>query len=188
MDSPDWPLERYRPLLSLHVRQLRLGRMYQARFDSSDVVQESLVRAVKAMDQVRGRTEPEFIGWLQAIVGNVLIDLVREHGAGKRDPRLERTALDAGTDADTPLAAYRTASEPGPSSLAVRKEDLLRLAAAVQRLPDAEQDAIVAHFILELPLGEVSRRLGRSVKGVSGLLYRGKQRLRGHFLNGEQTA
>ena len=178
MDSFEPVLDRYRPLLRLHVRQLQLGRLYRARFDSSDVVQESLLRALKALDQVRGKDEPEFVRWLQTIVANVFVDLLREHGAGKRDPRLEQTIHAAVGEGDTPLAAYLTASQPGPSTLATRKEELLRMAAAVEQLPDAERDAVIAHYILELPIAEVSLRLGRTVKGVAGLLFRGKQRLR----------
>jgi RNA polymerase sigma-70 factor, ECF subfamily len=178
MTTDDFPLERYRPLLSLHLRQLQLGRLYQARFDSSDIVQESLLRAVKAFEQVRGQQEAERVRWLQAIVKNVLVDFVREHGAAKRDPRMEQTVCDAAGDWDTPLAAYLSASEPGPSTLMMRKEELLRLATAVDRLPEAERDAVIAHYILELPLCEVANRLERTEKGVAGLLYRGKRRLR----------
>lgn len=178
MPPPDRPLDRYRPLLCLHVRALRLGRLYRSRFDSSDVVQETLVRAVRGLDQVHGTGEGEFVRWLQAIVGNVLVDLVREHGAGKRDPRRERTVADAAGEADTPLAAYLAAADPGPSTLAARREELLRLAAAVERLPEAERDAVVAHYLLELPLAEVAARLGRTEKGAAGLVFRGKKRLR----------
>jgi RNA polymerase sigma-70 factor (ECF subfamily) len=178
MPPPDPTLDRYRPLLCLHVRQLRLGRLYRSRFDSSDVVQEALARAVRALDQVRGRAEPELVRWLQAIVGNVLVDLVREHGAGKRDPRREQSVCDAAGDGDTPLGAYLTASQPGPCTLAARREELLRLAAAVEKLPDAERDAVVAHYILELPLAEVAARVGRTEKGAAGLVFRGKRRLR----------
>lgn len=178
MSSPDWSLEHYRPLLALHVRQVRLAHLFQARFDVSDVVQEACLRAVKGRDQVRGRTEAELVGWLQAIVGNVLVDLVREHGAGRRDPRLERSLAAAGDDPGTPLAAYLSASDPGPSTLAGRQEDLLRLAAAVEQLPEAERDAVVAHYLLGLSLADAAGRLGRSAKGVAGLLFRGKKRLR----------
>jgi RNA polymerase sigma-70 factor, ECF subfamily len=178
MTPADWSPDRYRPLLCLHVHQLRLGRLFRARFDSSDVVQEALARAVRAQDQVRGRSEPEVVRWLQAIVGNVLVDLVREHGAAKRDPRLEQTVGAAAADDGTPLAAYLTAAEPGPSTLASRREELLRLAAAVEQLPDAERDAVIAHYLLGLPLAEVASRLGRTEKGVAGLLFRGKRRLR----------
>jgi RNA polymerase sigma-70 factor (ECF subfamily) len=178
MSSPDWSLDRFRPLLALHVRQARLGHLFRARFDVSDVVQEACLRAFKGRDQVRGRTEAELVRWLQAIVGNVLVDLVREHGADRRDPRLERSLAAAGDDPSAPLAAYLSASEPGPSTLAGRQEDLLGLAAAVERLPEAERDAVVAHYLLGLPLAEVAERLGRSEKGVAGLLFRGKKRLR----------
>src|SRR5262249_51285610 len=149
-----------------------------------DVVQEALVRAVKGLDQVRGRAEPELVRWLQAVVGNVLVDLVREHRAGKRNPGLERTVYEAAGDGDTPLAAFAAASQPGPSTLAARREDLLRLAAAVEELPEAERDAVVAHYVLELPIAEVAARLGRTEKGAAGLVFRGKRRLR-QLLTGE---
>jgi RNA polymerase sigma-70 factor (ECF subfamily) len=178
MPSPDWSLDHYRPLLALHVRQVRLGHLFQARFDSSDVVQEAFTRACKGRDQVRAQTEAELVRWLQKIVGNVLIDFVREHGADCRDPRLERSLAAATDDPGTPLAAYLAASEPGPSTLAGRQEALLRLAAAVERLPEAERDAVVAHYLLGLSLAEAADRLGRSEKGVAGLLFRGKKRLR----------
>jgi RNA polymerase sigma-70 factor (ECF subfamily) len=178
MNAPEVSLDRYRPLLRLHVRQLQLGRLFRARFDSSDVVQEALVRAVKGLDEVRGRDEPQLVRWLQTIVHNVFTDFLREHTAGKRDPRLEQTLRDAIGGDDTPLGAYLAASQLGPSTLMARQEELVRLAIAVNQLPDAERDAVIAHYILELPLAEVATRLGRSVKGVAGLLFRGKQRLR----------
>lgn len=178
MPTPPWPLDRYRALLHLHVRHLQLGRLHRTRFDSSDVVQEALLRATKGLDQFRGTDEAEFLGWVRAIVGPVLVDLVREHGAGKRDPGLERAIGEAVGDGDTPLGALLTAAGPGPSSLASRQEEILRLAAAVDRLPEAERDAVIAHFILELPLAEAAARLGRTEKGVAGLLFRGKRRLR----------
>jgi RNA polymerase sigma-70 factor (ECF subfamily) len=171
-------LDRYRPLLRLHVGQLQLGRLFRARFDSSDVVQEALVRAVKGHDGRHGTDDAQLVRWLQTVVQNTLVDLVREHGAARRDPHLEQTICGAAGDGDTPLGAYLAAAQPGPSTLAARQEELLQLAAAVDQLPDAERDAVIAHFILELPLAEVAARLNRTVKGVAGLLYRGKERLR----------
>jgi RNA polymerase sigma-70 factor (ECF subfamily) len=171
-------LNRYRPLLFLHVRQLQLGRLYRARFDSSDVVQEALLRAVEGLSGRRAEDEPGVVAWLQKVTGNVIIDMIRRQGADKRDPRRERAIGEAAGDADTPLAAYLTAVQPGPSTLAARGEELLRLAAAVERLPDAERDAVIAHFILELPLTEVAERLGRTERAAAGVVFRGKKRLR----------
>lgn len=176
MPPPD--LTRYRPLLRLHVRQLQLGRLYHARFDSSDVVQEALLQAVRGLDGLQAADEAAIVAWLREVVGNVFIDLVRRQDAEKRDPRREQAIGEAVSDGDTPLGAYLTASRPGPSTLAVRREELLRLADTVDRLPDAERDAIIAHFILELPLAEVAERLGRTEKAAAGLVFRGKRRLR----------
>jgi RNA polymerase sigma-70 factor (ECF subfamily) len=171
-------LDRFRPLLRLYVRQLQLGRLYRARFDSSDVVQDALRRAVEGLDGFRGQGDAELVAWLQKVVGSAFLDLVRHHDAHQRDPRLEQAIEDAVGDGDTPLGAYLTAVQPGPSTLAVRGEELLRLAVAVDHLPEAERDAVIAHYILELPLAEVATRIGRTDRAVAGLLVRGKRRLR----------
>src|SRR5262249_2211856 len=94
------------------------------------------------------------------------------------DPRREQAIGEAVSDGDTPLGAYLTASRPGPSTPAVRREELLRLADTVDRLPDAERDAIIPHFIPELPPAEGAGRLGRTEKAAAGLVFRGKRRLR----------
>jgi RNA polymerase sigma-70 factor (ECF subfamily) len=181
-------LERYRPLLRLHVRQLQLGRLYHARFDSSDVVQEAMFKAVRGLDGLRATDEAAVVAWLREVVGNVFLDLVRRQDAACRDPRREQAIGEAAGDEDTPLAAYLTAAQPGPSTLAARREELLRLAAAVDRLPDAERDAVIAHCVLELPLVDVAARLGRTEKGAAGLVFRGKKRLRELLAAGEGTA
>lgn len=172
MPPDDWSLDRYRPLLLLHVRQLRLGRLHRARFDSSDVVHETFVKALRGLDGFRGRTEAELVAWLRAILRNVLVDCVRGAVGGVE------LSIDDADEAGTPLGAYLTASAPGPSTLASRKEDISRVADAVGRLPDDEQDAVAARYILGLPLAEVAARLGRTEKGVSMLLYRAKLRLK----------
>jgi RNA polymerase sigma-70 factor (ECF subfamily) len=173
MTPADRSLDRYRPLLHLHVRQLRLGRLHGARFDSSDVVQETFAKAVHGLDGFRGQTEAQLVAWLRRILRNVLVDFVRATpGSG-----LE-VSIDAADDGGTPLGAYITATTPGPSTLARRKEDILRVAAAVARLPGDEQDAVVARHILGLPVPEVAVRLGRTTKGAAMLIYRATCRLK----------
>jgi RNA polymerase sigma-70 factor (ECF subfamily) len=176
--SPDIPFDRYRAMLLLHVRTLQIGRQLRARFDASDVVNEALMRAVRGLDGRRGADEPELIAWLKTIVKNTFIDLVRKHSAEKCDPRQEQAIADAASDSATPLGALLSASQPGPCTLAAKREELLRLAAALDRLPEAERDAVIARFILKLPLCEAAVQLGRSEKGVAALIYRGKCRLR----------
>src|SRR5262245_41316966 len=100
---PPPTLDSYQALLRLHVRQLQLGRLYRVRLDSSDVVQDALKRAVEGLDGFRGKDEAELVAWLQKIVANTFLDLVRHHDAHRRNPRLERAIEDAAGDGDTPL-------------------------------------------------------------------------------------
>src|SRR5262245_47635968 len=89
--SRDWDLDRYRPLLRLQVRQMQLDPRFQRRFDSSDLVQETLLRAHGNLARFRGRTEADLVKWLQEILANVVTDEVRKARARKRDLTLEQS-------------------------------------------------------------------------------------------------
>src|SRR5579864_1507225 len=92
--SPEWELDRYRPLLRLQVRQLQLDPRLQRRFDESDLVQEALLRAHRGLADFRGDNEAALLKWLEQILANVLTDAVRREHADKRDVALEQS-LDA---------------------------------------------------------------------------------------------
>jgi RNA polymerase sigma-70 factor (ECF subfamily) len=173
-DERSW--DRYLPLLHLHVRQLQLGRLYRRRLDSWDVVHDALLKALKNLDKFRGTSEAEFVAWLKKIAKNTLIDIHREH------------VLPFPEDEMSPLEAFLAASQPGASTLVVTGEELMHLASAIDRLPGDERDAIIAHCILELSLAEVAERLNRTERGVAGLLFRGKRRLRKMLIDSEDAA
>jgi RNA polymerase sigma-70 factor (ECF subfamily) len=186
--TPDRELiVRFRPLLYLHARQMQFGRLYHTRFDASDIVSETCVKALGKLDQIRGRSEPEFIQWLRKVLESVVMDWVRRITAARRDVRLERSLEEAAGDRSTPLGAYQVASDPGPSTIAGKQEDLLRLAAAIEQLSEIEQDVVIGHCILQLPVAEVARRVGRTERAVAGVLFRAKLRLRGLFGEGDRT-
>jgi RNA polymerase sigma factor (sigma-70 family) len=71
-DRPDWDPWRDRSLLRLQARQLHLDARLRRRFDSSDVVQETLTRAWQELSGFDGSSEAEFIAWLQKILANQL--------------------------------------------------------------------------------------------------------------------
>jgi len=58
-DAPEWLSERHRALLRLRARHLQLDPRLRRRFDESDLVQETLLRAHANRDQCRGETEGE---------------------------------------------------------------------------------------------------------------------------------
>ena len=76
-----WQLERYRPLLRLQARRLELDLRLRRRFDSSDLVQETMLKAHEGLDKFKGATEAELIVWLQEILGNVISERSVEPGA-----------------------------------------------------------------------------------------------------------
>jgi RNA polymerase sigma-70 factor (ECF subfamily) len=188
MTTAQKSLESYLHMLRLYVRQFQLGRRHLARFGHSDVVSEALRRAVKGQDGVRGTTEAELVAWLQTIVENTFKDFIDTNDAAKRDPRREVPIIEGTEDGQPRRGACRPAPQPGASTIVRGKEDLLRLAAALDRLPDAEREAVSCHYIDGLPLAEVAERMKRTVKGVAGLLYRGKNRLRELMAGPEDAA
>ena len=89
MALPPDLFERFRPLLRLQVRRLQLDRQLRRRFDSSDLVQETLMRAFERADQFRGGTEAEAYRWVQKILRTVVVNKLDEATAQARDYRRE---------------------------------------------------------------------------------------------------
>jgi len=57
-----WAFERYRAYLHLLAR-LQLDRRLQAKVDASDIVQQTLVQALRGWSEFRGQTEAEVAAW-----------------------------------------------------------------------------------------------------------------------------
>src|SRR6516162_253224 len=80
-----WHPERYRDLLCVLARQIQMDPRLRRRFDSSDLVQETLLKATQNLEQFHGGTEAELVRWLQGIMANALADALRRARAQKRD-------------------------------------------------------------------------------------------------------
>jgi RNA polymerase sigma-70 factor (ECF subfamily) len=173
-----WPVERYRPLLRLQVRQIQLDPRFQRRVDSSDLVQSALAKAVEHRDQFRGATEAELVKWLLEILGHIVVDEVRKATAKKRDIALEQSlqALLAESTALWQTALADRASSP--AAQAERNEEWLRLAGAIEELPDDQRDVILLRDLQGTSVVDIAARLGRTEKSVSGLYLRGRKKLR----------
>jgi RNA polymerase sigma-70 factor (ECF subfamily) len=171
-------LERYRAYLRLLAR-LHLDPRLQGKLDPSDVVQQTLLQAYRALDQFRGHSDGELAAWLRQILARNLAHAVRDLGRAKRDVGLERS-LEAAVDASSlRLEAWLAAEQSSPSQRAERNEQLLRLAEALTTLPEAQREAIVLHYWQGQSLVEIGACLGRTPAAVAGLLHRGLKQLRG---------
>ncbi len=171
-------LERYRPLLRLQLRQVQLDPRLARRFDESDLVQEALLRAHESRADFRGGSEAALVRWLEQILANVLTDAVRRERAQKRDVALEQS-LDAAMDASSArLEKYLSADGSSPQEQVERGEQLLRLAAALDRLPADYRDVILRRDLMGESVADIAARMTRSEKAVAGLLLRARRQLR----------
>ena len=76
------------------------------------------------------------------------------------------------------LECLFAADQTSPSQRAERCEDLLRLAAALARLPADQREVVELHHLKGLPVAEVAAAMGRTRPAVVGLLFRGLKKLR----------
>jgi RNA polymerase sigma-70 factor, ECF subfamily len=174
----EWRLELFRPLIRLQVRQIHLDPRFQRRFDDSDLVQETLLRAHQGLADFRGADEAALCKWLTQILANVLTDAVRRERAQKRDVALEQS-LDAALEQSSDrLQEYLSANAASPSEMADRQEQLLRLTAAIERLPDDYRDVIIRRDLMDQPMAQIAEQMGRTEKAVAGLLLRARRSLR----------
>lgn len=170
-------LERFRPYLRL-IARLHLPAALKGKLDSSDVVQDTLVRALQHLDQFRGATEAELAGWLRQILATTLANAARDWGRGKRDAGREVPLAQEIHDSSARLEAVLAADQTSPSLAAVRHEGLLHLAAAVEALPDDQREAVTLYHLRQVPLDRVAEQLNRTPAAVAGLIKRGLRQVR----------
>lgn len=171
-------LERCRPLLRLQVRRLQLDQRLRRRFDSSDLIQEALTRAVSHQDQFRGDSEGEAIRWLQRILRTVVLNKVEEATAQARDYQRERPLHDLIADSAARLESFLAVQTPTPAERVERSELLLRLAEAVERLPNDQRDVVNLRDLHGYRVDEIAQIMDKTEKSVAGLLLRGRLALR----------
>ena len=176
-DTDERPLEDYRDYLRLLAR-LQLDPRLRAKLDASDVVQQAILQAHEGRAQFRGSTEAEWLAWLRAILANVLAAAARRFGTEARAVGRERSLEAELERSSSRLECLLAADQTSPSQRAVRGEELLRLASALEKLPEDQRRVVELRYLKGLPVADVARQMGRTRPAAVGLLYRGLKRLR----------
>ncbi len=129
--------------------------------DAEDLAQHVFVKALEALPRFEARGVP-FGGWLFRLARNVVIDHVRT--------RREHATLD--------VVAEQTAEDAGPDDLAVLRQEMDSVAAALRRLTPEQREAIELRFFAGLSAKEAAVAMGRQEGTVRGLQFRAIAALR----------
>lgn len=172
-------LELHRAALTGHCY-----RMLGSAFDAEDAVQESMVRAWKALNRFDGRSSLRT--WLYRIATNVCLDAlsararrarpIEEGPVGTVDDELEARPR---THWLEPLPDTRfLPSDANPfETVALRQSTRLAFVAALQHLPPRQRAALLLSEVLGWSAQEVASSLDMSVTAVNSALQRARATL-----------
>jgi RNA polymerase sigma-70 factor (ECF subfamily) len=173
-------------LLELHRGRLRrlvsmrMDRRLAARFDPSDVVQESVAQAFAHRDAFVAEPSRPFYAWLREIACNRLIDLHRRHvKAQRRTVTREEAAVGPPTSAEARrnLARRLLDASASPSRQIEQREQLQRVRTALESLRPSDREILVMRHLEELSVEEIADVLSISRTAVTSRHLRALQRL-----------
>jgi RNA polymerase sigma-70 factor (ECF subfamily) len=171
--------QSFQPYLLAIARRGLPGNL-QGKYDSADVVQETLLEAHRGFANFDGADPEDLRVWLCGILKHNLMDLIRRHRETcKRSIDRERSldvVLESGDSVGEVIDP-----DPTPSSLCVARENVSALREALSRLPADEQAVIALRQFESLSFQEVGQRLDRTPEAARKLWSRAIARLQ-HML------
>jgi RNA polymerase sigma-70 factor (ECF subfamily) len=152
-------------------------RATRDRDDAEDLAQETLLEAWRHWDKLREPDDPQSRArWLSAIAANVCRRWARSVG---RDLAHTTRLTRAGEGVETDDRMDPLADEGDALDTELEHVERARLLdRALGLLPPETRAALIARYLLELPLDEIAARHGLSEATLSVRLHRGKQALR----------
>jgi RNA polymerase sigma-70 factor (ECF subfamily) len=173
----DQEVRRWRDYLTMLAR-VQLDPGLRGKIDLSGVVQQTVLEAYQKRPELKVVSPAQELAWLRRILANNLADELRKLATGKRDLARERSLEAALAESSARLEGWLAADQSSPSQRAERNEEALRLAAALEQLPEAQREALVLQHWHGWSLTRIAEHLGRTRAAVAGLIKRGLHQLR----------
>lgn len=170
----------------LEPMRVELGRIarrgiplsLRAKVGASDIVQQTMVDAVRQLDQFRGRTRGQWRAWILVILRNRLAMARRSFLDAERRCVGREVPLGEPDPArgDLPLELVHPSSSPGAKFARAELEAILL--EALGRLPASDRDLVRWHHEERQTFKQIAARLGISADAVRKRWARAMIRLR----------
>jgi RNA polymerase sigma-70 factor (ECF subfamily) len=171
---------RYRHYLWV-LAQAQVGRFLRAKWDPSDIVQQTLLEAHRDFTGFEGNHEGELLAWMRQILAHNVFNETRRYTTRQRDAAREVSLDQVRTGVENSslcLGNCLQAEDPSPSDAARRHESGARLAERLARLPEDYRTVLLLRILEGLPAEEVAQRMKRSAGAVRMLQLRALTALR----------
>jgi RNA polymerase sigma factor (sigma-70 family) len=149
-------IERHLSVLRYYVR-LRRGPLLRSKEPVSDIVQSALREIIEERPRFAFTGEDAFRAWIHRIVTNKIISKNRYHQAAMRDVGREEMLASRVWDVRQPGGS---SPDHSPSQHAQHAEDLERLQAAFDALPEEDRQILSMRRIFDIPAGKIAEELG----------------------------
>ena len=170
-------LDGFRSYLRL-LANMQIDRRVRSKVDASDIVQQTMLQAYQARDQFRGENDKQRAAWLRQILARNLHHATRDMTRDKRDVRREQAMHVAIDQTSMRLERMLSDGDSTPSAKAQRSEQLLRMAQAIESLPEVQREALLLHYLEQKSLNQIAEQLDKTRGSVAGLVRRGLAALR----------
>ncbi len=182
MNNPiNWSDKRLRDLLETLCVSTKVNRKVRAREDVDDVRSDVLLRLASESGPTANQPLAVWEYYLRKTFASALNDLHRRHLVAKKRAANREVRVDVGVDGDSPdsapgLEGLLPAGHTLPTGRYEKKEQLEQLEAAIDKLPQDQQQAIRLQ-LGGMALSQIAAAMGKTQDAVSGLLRRATRAL-----------
>ncbi len=154
-------------LYKAHLRDVYSYAYYRVgnHHDAEDLTEQTFLQAYRHFERAQAESDGRPLRpWLIRIAHNLAANLYRDRSRRPQTP----------LDDTTMLSALHTTED-----LVEGRDELARIIAGIQKLPDERRDALIMRFALGMDNREIARAMGKTDGATKVLLHRAIKQLEG---------